>query len=164
LLPKRHNINLDGQTVLRCELLSDAEEQTPHYIGLSYTWGDPEIRRPMLVGDKVFHATENLAIALEHLQEEDKTIIFWIDAVCINQNDSNEKSIQVQRMGSIFASAVLVIAWIGPAADDSDLALQELESYAAEFIQDSWSQFRQVYAKRFAALHVESIEALLVRS
>jgi hypothetical protein len=164
LLPKSYNINLDGQTVLRCELLSDAEEQAPHYIGLSYTWGDPEIRRPMLVGDKVFHATENLAIALEHLQEEDKTIIFWIDAVCINQNDSNEKSIQVQRMGNIFASAVLVIAWIGPAADDSDLALQELESYGAEPTQGSWSQFRQYYAKRFAALHVESIKALLARS
>ncbi|KAH6838985.1 heterokaryon incompatibility, partial [Alternaria alternata] len=101
-----------------CELVSNADEQGPSYVGLSYAWGDAQIRRPILVGNKVFHATENLAVALEHLQEKDKTITFWIDAICIDQSNSNEKSVQVQRMGDIFASAVVVIAWIGLATED----------------------------------------------
>ncbi|KAI4616036.1 hypothetical protein J4E83_006706 [Alternaria metachromatica] len=126
LLPKTHNVDHDGHTIARCQLHSDAEEQVPRYIGLSYTWGNPDLRRPILVGDKIFHATANLAIALEHLQDDKKTIIFWIDAICIDQSNLSEKSIQVQRMGNIFASAALVLAWLGPAADESELALREL--------------------------------------
>jgi hypothetical protein len=163
LLPKTHNINLDEQTVVRCELLSDAEEQAPRYIGLSYTWGDPQARRPILVGDKIFHATENLAIALEHLQEEDKTDIFWIDALCIDQNNSNEKSIQVRRMGNIFASAALVVAWLGSAADESDLVLQELENYHKD--APRWSnQLDEFDGERFAALPIVQSNAFFARS
>lgn len=154
-------MDLNGQTVVRCELLSDAEEQAPYYIGLSYTWGDPHIRRPILVGDKIFWATENLAIALEYLQEDDKTIIFWIDAVCIDQTNLNEKSIQVQRMGHVFSSAALVIAWIGPAPDESDLAIQEIESYTIGI--ESHSGWGDYLREKYTALPHESINALFGR-
>lgn len=163
LLPRTHNIDIDGQTVVRCELLSDANEQGPSYAGLSYTWGDAQIRRPIIVGDKVFHATENLAVALEHLQEEDKTITFWIDAICIDQSNSNEKSVQVQRMGDVFASAVMVIAWIGPVADDSDLALEELEKYCEDYDLPSFKLWTDLHSERFATLPFASIKALLAR-
>ncbi|KAH8628999.1 hypothetical protein IG631_16256 [Alternaria alternata] len=162
LLPRTHNIDIDGQTVVRCELLSDADEQGPSYAGLSYAWGDAQICRPMLVGDKVFYATENLAVALEHLQEEEKTITFWVDAICIDQSDSNEKSVQVQRMGNVFASAVVVIAWVGPAADNSDLALQELERYSEDIDDSSYKSLTDV-RQRFATLPFASIEAFLAR-
>jgi len=162
LLPKTHNIDHDGQTIVRCQLHSDAEEQAPQYIGLSYTWGDPELRRPILVGDRIFHATVNLAIALEHLQEEEKTIIFWIDAICIDQSNLNEKSIQVQRMGNIFASAALVIAWLGPAADESELALRELMRYNNDK-PDSYEELKHTFSERYAALPFQSINAFFDR-
>lgn len=163
LLPKTHNIDLHGQTVVRCELLSDVEEQTPRYIALSYTWGDPGIRRPILIGDRIFWATENLAIALEHLQEEKKTIAFWVDAVCIDQNNLNEKSVQVQRMGEIFASAALVIAWLGPAADESDLALQALQNYWENDSRLS-EELRHTDDEMYTVLPLQSINALFNRS
>jgi hypothetical protein len=162
LLPKTHNIDHEGQTVVRCQLLSDAEEQAPRYIGLSYTWGDPHVRRPVLVGDKVFHATENLAVALEHLQEDNKTIAFWIDALCIDQANIDEKSIQVQRMGGIFASAALVLAWLGPAADESDLALQELESFYNS-LPESIGEFGESYKETYSALPLVSIDTFFDR-
>ena len=162
LLPKTHNVNHDGQTIVRCQLHSDAEEQAPRYIGLSYTWGDPELRRPILVGDKIFHATVNLAIALEHLQEEIKTITFWIDAICIDQSNLGEKSIQVQRMGNIFASATLVIAWLGPAADESDLALRELMRYTDNYT-DSHGKLKDIFGEGCTALPIESINAFFDR-
>ena len=162
LLPRTHNIDFHGQTVVRCELLSDVEEQAPRYIGLSYTWGDPQIRRPIIVGDKIFQATANLAIALEHLQDDKKTIIFWIDAICIDQSNLNEKSIQVQRMGHIFASAALVIAWLGPAADESELALRELMRYNNDK-PDSYEDLKHTFRKRYAALPIESINAFFDR-
>lgn len=40
-------------------------------------------------------------------------IPIWIDAVCINQNDDEEKSVQVNRMGTIFAHATEVLSWLG---------------------------------------------------
>ncbi|KAI4925008.1 uncharacterized protein J4E92_007046 [Alternaria infectoria] len=162
LLPRTHNIDFHGQTVVRCELLSDVEEQAPRYIGLSYTWGDPQIRRPIIVGDKIFQATANLAIALEHLQDDRKTIIFWIDAICIDQSNLNEKSIQVQRMGHIFASAALVIAWLGPAADESELALRELMRYNNDK-PDSYEELKHTFRERCAALPIKSINAFFDR-
>jgi hypothetical protein len=162
LLPKTHNIDHEGQIVVRCQLLSDAEEQAPRYIGLSYTWGDPHVRRPVLVGDKIFHATENLAVALEHLQEDDKTIVFWIDAICIDQTNLNEKSIQVQRMGDIFASAALVLAWLGPAADESDLALQALEIFYNS-LPETLGEFGTIYRETYSVLPLVSIDAFFDR-
>jgi hypothetical protein len=44
----------------------------------------------------------------------------WIDAVCLNQNDKQEKARQIPRMGDIYSKAKGVLIWLGDAADDSD--------------------------------------------
>jgi len=43
----------------------------------------------------------------------------WIDALCINQNDSSERNHQVQQMGAIFSRAKNVVSWLG---DDDNIA------------------------------------------
>lgn len=50
----------------------------------------------------------------------------WIDALCINQNDHQEKSNQVGKMGRIFSSASMVLAWTGLSRDGSDGVLKTL--------------------------------------
>ncbi|KAI4686510.1 uncharacterized protein J4E84_005791 [Alternaria hordeiaustralica] len=164
LLPRTHNIDLDGQTVFRCELLSHTKEQAPRYIGLSYAWGNSWLHRSILLGDKIFHVPENLATAFEHLQEEGKTIVFWVDAVCVDQSNVDEKGMQVQRMCHVFSSAALVIAWLGPAADESDLALQEIESYAESLARsDSLDALRKNYNERAASVCLERTKAIFDR-
>ena len=37
----------------------------------------------------------------------------WVDAICINQNDTAERAIQVPLMGSIYADANSVLVWLG---------------------------------------------------
>lgn len=49
--------------------------------------------------------------------------LIWIDAICINQQDNEEKAHQVRCMGDIYIRATRVVVWLGPAADDSDVAL-----------------------------------------
>ena len=44
---------------------------------------------------------------------------FWIDAICINQDDIQERNHQVQMMGDIYGNAVFVMVWFGPNLDDS---------------------------------------------
>lgn len=126
LLPRSCKGKVAGERSIACELISYQVEQAPAYIGLSYTWGNGSSRRPIAIAGRVLHITEALFIALEHQREANKTLIMWVDAICINQVDGSEKSRQVQQMGRIFSGAAMVLAWLGTAADDSDLVLQHL--------------------------------------
>ena len=54
----------------------------------------------------------NLYDALIQLRKEEPAA-YWIDALCINQNDDNEKSAQIQMMGRIYESAEKVAVWLG---------------------------------------------------
>ena len=65
------------------------------------------------VNGRPFKVTENLYEALRHLYK-DQTIPYWIDAICINQDDLKEKGEQVQQMTSIYSKSVEVIIWLGP--------------------------------------------------
>jgi hypothetical protein len=51
----------------------------------------------------------------------------WIDALCINQNDKNERSAQVSIMGDIYSSADEVIVWLGPHDASSRLTVAVME-------------------------------------
>ncbi|EHK97015.1 putative Heterokaryon incompatibility protein 6, OR allele [Glarea lozoyensis 74030] len=44
---------------------------------------------------------------------------FWIDAICINQDDIPERNSQVQRMGDLYTNASFVMVWLGPDVDES---------------------------------------------
>ncbi|KAF2184619.1 hypothetical protein K469DRAFT_781150 [Zopfia rhizophila CBS 207.26] len=61
----------------------------------------------------------NLRDALCDLRDakELESKIFWIDRICINQGDSNEKNTQVAMMGEIYQNADRVITYLGAAVD-----------------------------------------------
>ncbi|KAF2804651.1 uncharacterized protein BDZ99DRAFT_149695 [Mytilinidion resinicola] len=61
------------------------------FIALSYAWGNPEKKCPILLNDCLFWVTESLASALERFQEQDRMLPLWADAICINQEDLKEK-------------------------------------------------------------------------
>ncbi|KAI0114184.1 HET-domain-containing protein [Hypoxylon sp. NC0597] len=54
---------------------------------------------------------------------------WWIDALCINQSDLPERSAQVTQMRRIYSQAQRIAIWLGPAADESDLAMEAYRSY-----------------------------------
>lgn len=56
---------------------------------------------------------EPVASSLSRDEEEPEKLI-WVDAICINQNDVEEKSAQVSMMDVIYSRATVVIAWLGP--------------------------------------------------
>jgi hypothetical protein len=66
----------------------------------------------------------NLLVALQYLRDPDNVQTLWIDAVSINQTDLNERSTEVSRMGSIYHNAKRVVIWLGPEADNSNLAVE----------------------------------------
>lgn len=100
------------------------------YLAFSYAWGDPTPRRPILVDSKRRMVAENL---WQFLQIEKKVMTYydswlWIDALSINQSDAEERRHQVGIMATIFRNADVVVLWLGPSSDDSDLAMRALSA------------------------------------
>jgi hypothetical protein len=71
----------------------------------------------------------NLHTALRYLRRADIARDCWIDALCINQNDWDERSREVKRMAKIYALADRVVVWLGSSEPDgsSQRALGLLE-------------------------------------
>jgi hypothetical protein len=53
----------------------------------------------------------------------------WIDALCIDQSDAQERTHQVEIMSEIFGRADSVISWLGPAYDNSEHAMNAIAGY-----------------------------------
>jgi hypothetical protein len=104
-----------------------SKSSPPSYEALSYTWGsntNPECIH--VNGSGLLEVTRNLEEALQHLRSIDTPRILWIDAICVNQGDLSERSEQVPRMAEIYSLAHHVVIWLGPAADESSLAIKTL--------------------------------------
>ncbi|KAF5021875.1 hypothetical protein F66182_6066 [Fusarium sp. NRRL 66182] len=101
------------------------------YEALSYCWGKQRKLKKMLLNGEQFEVTADLYEALEHFQLENDSRALWhlqVDAVCINQNDADEKSLQVQRMQDIYRNAEKVLVWIGQAPEHTKLAFEKVKS------------------------------------
>lgn len=107
--------------------------QNHAFEALSYVWGSEDdpglafVQTSAGISTRTISIGRNLESALRHLRYGDKPRKLWVDAICINQTDDDEKSVQVRRMSRIYQSAYRVVAWIGPKADGSDVAMSTLE-------------------------------------
>lgn len=115
-------------------------QTVPQYEALSYVWGSQETPETLTVfGDTVCDGSpdrsslrevgsiplgRNLASALRHLRRKAETRVIWCDAVCINQRDVGERSVQVQRMKDIYPVSERVVAWLGPGSEETRRAMQ----------------------------------------
>jgi hypothetical protein len=90
------------------------------YDCLSYTWGTGPWDYAVRLGDSRIAIPQNLYSALKALQLEDEPRLVWVDIVCINQNDSEERKAQVEMMYQIYRGAREVIVDLGYQSDGSE--------------------------------------------
>lgn len=101
--------------------------ETLQFEALSYTWGESLYDKYIEVQDHVrIPITDNLARALRRLRHRAEPKDLWIDAICINQSDLEERSQQVAYMGEIYNRAYRVIIWLGDLPDRLPLLSQAL--------------------------------------
>jgi len=126
----------DEKARIGCRLfdypLQELGEGTHLYEALSYVWGDSNNLRSISVDEHDLPITINLHAALSSLRDRFIDRIIWVDAICINQGDVEEKGMQVQYMAEIYSKASRVIVWLGEAENDSDRALEEIRLAADE--------------------------------
>ncbi|KAE8328213.1 heterokaryon incompatibility protein-domain-containing protein [Aspergillus sergii] len=120
----------DNTAQIQCQLIdytlpTPGTEDHP-YEALSYVWGSENTPQSIIIDGQTLSVTENLYIALLYLRERQLERLLWIDAICINQGDEDEKAQQIQFMPMIYGQASQVIVWLGETADQSDKALETI--------------------------------------
>ncbi|KLU86289.1 hypothetical protein MAPG_05305, partial [Magnaporthiopsis poae ATCC 64411] len=90
----------------------------PKYQALSYVWGKATASETIDVNGIAFQVGANLLGALRFLRFMQKDPVsnkdgFWIDAICINQSDVDEKNTQLGLMEHIYSRARSVLVWLG---------------------------------------------------
>jgi len=113
------------------------------YQALSYVWGDStqKVRMNIYEGDKCLsvYVTQNLEAAIRDLTSPIRgryygkllqPLCLWVDALCIDQNNDQERSMQVQIMAEIYARAFGVLVWLGPISGsqtEQELNIQQVK-------------------------------------
>ncbi|KAL5324670.1 hypothetical protein ACEPPN_009218 [Leptodophora sp. 'Broadleaf-Isolate-01'] len=75
----------------------------------------------------------SLHVVLLRLRHESKSLILWTDAICINQDDEEEKPQQLMLMGKIYSQAKTVLCWIGEEKNQTHNAFRIISSIAEAF-------------------------------
>jgi hypothetical protein len=157
LLPEADSIRLlrimphrDKKAPIHCYLvdysLQGSSEGTHLYEALSYVWGNLKETMPIDLGECRISVTKSLHAALLQLRDHSFERIIWVDAICINQADNEEKGHQIQSMAKIYSKATRVIVWLGEAADNSDQALEGIRVAAEESTNLSSNSLKAVLA------------------
>ncbi|RYP64142.1 hypothetical protein DL769_006769 [Monosporascus sp. CRB-8-3] len=116
-------------------VIEECDGAQVQYEALSYTWGSSTSRRNVVVEERLeevgaaftfekfkpdcgslltsdLSIMPNLSEALQYLRYENRPRVMWIDAICINQDDVQERNVQVKRMSQIFSLARNVVACV----------------------------------------------------
>jgi hypothetical protein len=132
--------DLSPDGMIKCEMWHAPIQS--RYQCLSYRWGSPANPRTVLIKD----------IQSTNLEERSCTVgqslydflnaarghaglgdTFWIDALCIDQNNGPERNHQVTQMGNIYSQASLVVIWLGNYS-------KPYHKYGDWYYDDTWDE------------------------
>ena len=107
-----------------------AQKKPIRYEALSYHWGLPTRMVDIKIYTtghpypKIFQVRPDLYAALKQLRKPEFDRTLWIDAICIDQENTGEQNSQVSIMAEIYSEATHVCVWLGPESSDSEMALR----------------------------------------
>ena len=141
--PLKHNLGEEIRPIvlyagepldnLVCDIIVVSLADRPAYEAVSYTWantkGDASLTSVISCRGKGIAITKNCEAALQRLRLQNRSRRLWIDAICINQNDTSEKNHQVRLMSRIYTNAWQVLAYLGVKPDQVTNGLQRIISY-----------------------------------
>ncbi|KAM0264335.1 hypothetical protein ACHAQJ_000825 [Trichoderma viride] len=117
----------DNEDIIRLSLEHTflGESEATLFEALSYCWGSVDDLKPIILKcsdtsepDIELQVTGNLFSALKCLRRPDTPRKNWIDFICINQSDIEERNQQITLMRLIYASAEHVRVWLGKSDEE----------------------------------------------
>lgn len=119
--------------IIRCNLETHALAEAPEYNALSYVWGNGVPDKTIICsggGLKITKSLYAVLFAMRQQRNSDCSVggqttanvptcqLVWIDQICINQEDTDERSQQVRVMQDIYHRATTVLISLGEDFDD----------------------------------------------
>jgi hypothetical protein len=113
------------QDPVQCDLEPVQLDAPGDYAALSYSWakdktGDASLSHSIGVSAKPTKVTQNLFEGLKRLRHPVKKLRLWVDAVCIDQSNAQEKTEQVSRMSKVYSNASQTVIWLGEGESEND--------------------------------------------
>ncbi|KAK8039859.1 HET-domain-containing protein [Apiospora rasikravindrae] len=102
----------DRVMVCRTETFQLEGDDRPPYKALSYQWNALEGTKDIFLNKSLIEITNNLYRALVQFRGDATVRYLWVDALCIDQNNLDEKRHQIPLMGRIFSYAEEVLVWL----------------------------------------------------
>ncbi|KAH9215449.1 heterokaryon incompatibility protein-domain-containing protein, partial [Leptodontidium sp. 2 PMI_412] len=110
--------SLSGSKHIHCDILTGRFSQGGHFAGppysaISYRW-DPEgtRKKKIFINGQPFYVYPKVEEILKYFRPRVSVRFIWIDSVCINQRDKDERESQVTLMWNIYEQCSRVEAWI----------------------------------------------------
>jgi len=158
---------------VRCDLfegwISQARDGFPYEV-LSYTWGSTEKTAQITVNGSPMRVTSSLYTALQYLRLEDEDRVMWIDAICIDQENLEERRHQVQHMSDIYKEAEQVIVWLGEGTGETDLVMDLMKGLQGDHIkvEGDWRRLAPLWIgqgdiEQKTSIWLEGMKAMLSR-
>ena len=115
---------------LECHIrhVSLSANPKPDYETVSYCWGDPTPSEAIQVDGQVLMIPIETHEVLLRLASPKQTRSIWIDAICIDQTNTQERSQQVALMGGIYRYGTINQIYLG---DEHPLAARALHNIDA---------------------------------
>lgn len=136
------NCSLDSPSSIRCLCLHPGSRVDPltgyleetflendtRFDAVSYVWGESRPTSKISFPDGSLPLFSNLDTMLRRLRLVDRPRWLWIDAICIDQHNAQERSSQVRIMGRIYSKAEKVIIWLGEETETSGEAFKMMHT------------------------------------
>lgn len=115
--------------LLQCETRIVPASANSNYTAVSYAWGPPIAEHPIELDGQKYKLPTNLwqflkawrTCKMRHgKRSEEFDYWLWVDALCINQSDAQERTHQVRIMSRIFGGARSMLVWLGPSNEEVD--------------------------------------------
>lgn len=113
------------------------------YECLSYAWGSTEghedvhVRYESSNNSALLRCRSNLVTALRYLRHPEQSRVIWADAICIDQNNIDERSRLVAHMGEIYRRAVRTIVWLGEEDEGTAASMGTIEQLSTGILLPS---------------------------
>lgn len=134
------------------QLVQVALEDNPTYLAISYVRGEQSVVGHFFDSDGVetpLGYSQVVFDIVSTLVPQGGTLYLWIDAICINPEDHDERASQVTIMGDIYRQAQQVVIFLGTADDGSTRAMDLLQLTRG---------FIQANGDRLPPLNIEEFE------
>ena len=113
---------------LSCNMRTVSLADSTPYHALSYCWGSSNRSVTLRCNGFKLKISSDLAKGIKRLYAyavETHATLFWVDQICINQEDNAERTQQVRMMRSIYQQSTRTIIWLPLKNSECLLSVQQ---------------------------------------